>query len=431
MKSRVGLAVSVGLNLGLAGVLGWLWFNPPPPVLVPPEGLEVLAGGDSSGRSNQVQIRYVGRPDFRFPTNGLGRFTWRAIEHTNYFRYVENLRAIRCPEKTIQDIIIADVNELFAGRWRALLNQHAADFRYWQTGDSLPGFPDEKLQATASELDAERKGLLKELLTIDVTDSVSQFAAVNPAELALNFLSDERRRQVIASQEEFARAQTALLSEGADAEDIEASLDRLREEHQRKLASLMSPEELRRYELTTSPLAMALRSELAGFEPTEEEFRQIYEARKAQEAEVDATRVFLGAQIEAQEAQEAADRESQVREAATNALLLERLGSERYAQLRRGSDPNYELLMQVSKSTQFPPEAAARLYEYQLIAAVAAERIQVNNTLSLEQREIALNAIRAETESTIRGAMGDSGLRLYREWNERQALRLAAPVNGP
>jgi hypothetical protein len=169
---------------------------------------------------------------------------------------------------------------------------------------------------------------------------------------------------------------------------------------------------------------------LAGFEPTEEEFNQIYEARKAQEEEIEATRVFLGAQIQVQEAQEAADREAQVREAAMNAALLERLGPERYAQLRQGTDPNYELLLQVSRATQFPQGAAARIYEYQQIASVAAERVQANRSLSLEEREIALNAIRAETERTIQNAMGDAGLRLLREWNSQQDLLLARPVGG-
>jgi hypothetical protein len=427
MKSRVGLAVSVGLNLGLAGVLGWLWFNPPVAPLPPTDELAVL-GGESSNPTNQLQIRYLGRPDFRFPTNGLGRFTWRAIEHTNYFRYVQNLRAIRCPEETIQDIIIADVNERFAARWRERLKRQAAEFKYWQTGDALPGFLDESMQASASELDAERQGLLEDLLGIEVADSVTQFGAVNPAELTLNFLPEDRRQQVIAAQVEFARAQTALLTGGA--EGLDASLDQLRDEHQRLLASLMSPEELRRYELTTSPLAMALRSELAGFEPTEEEFGQIYEARKAQEEEVEATRVFLGAQIQAQEAQEAADREAQTREAAMNAALLERLGPERYAQLRQATDPNYELLIQVSRATQFPQGAAARIYEYQQIASVAAERVQANRSLSLEEREIALNAIRAETERTIQNAMGDAAIRLLREWNERQELLLVRPGGG-
>src|SRR5690606_16643714 len=90
MKSRVGLAVSLGLNLGLAGVLGWLWLNPPAGSPPPSADLAVL-GTDAADATNEVQIRYARRPDFRFPTNGVPRFTWRAIESADYRRYVENL----------------------------------------------------------------------------------------------------------------------------------------------------------------------------------------------------------------------------------------------------------------------------------------------------------------------------------------------------
>lgn len=430
MKSRVGLAVSLGLNFGLAGVLGWLWLNPPAGPPPPTADLAVL-GADAADASNEVQIRYARRPDFRFPTNGVPRFTWRAIESADYRRYVENLRAIQCPEKTIQDIIVADVNDLYAARWRELLQKQSAEFRYWQTGDALPGFPNETLERAAAELDGERRTLLQELLGLEVRDSVAQFAAVNPLELTLAFLPEERRQQVIAASEEFARRQTELLrSLGAGGELDAGAIEALRTEHQQRLAALMTPEELRRYELTTSPLAMALRSELAGFEPSEEEFQRIYEARKAQQEEVEATRVFLGAQIQAQEAVEAEERAAQVRATEANATLLAQLGPERYAQLQRTSDPNYELLMRVSLSGEVSPFAANRVYEYQQVARIEAERVRANGNLTLEEREIALNAIRAETERTIREGLGDRVLRAYREWNEQVALQRDAAQAG-
>lgn len=418
MKSRVGLAISVGLNFGLVGVMSWLWLNPPgaPP---PNPGEVEIVGPDAGEGTNQVQIRYLRRPEFRFPTNGLPRFSWRIIESPDYRKYVANLRAIDCPEKTIRDIIVADVNDLYATKWKELLKKSAADFHYWQTGNALPGYPDETTQHKAKELDAERKSLLKELLGIDVTDSVTQFGAIDPMELTLGFLPEDRRRKVIALQNEYAQAQSSLLAAGGDAGELEAALAQLRDEHQAKLSALMSPEEMSRYEMTMSPLAMALRSELSGFEPTEEEFRQIYEARKAQAAEVEATRVFLGAQIQAQEAQEAADQQAHAAAAAANAALLDQLGPGRYAQLQSSGDPNYQLLMRVSATSEVPAVAAQRAYEYQQIAEVEAEKVRANANLTLEQREVALNSIRAETERTIQEKLGDAALRAYRQWNQQ------------
>ncbi|MCX6930391.1 MAG: hypothetical protein NT154_45380, partial [Verrucomicrobia bacterium] len=46
-------------------------------------------------------------------------FSWREIESSDFPTYVANLRQVGCPEQTIRDIIIADVNALFS-RKRAL-----------------------------------------------------------------------------------------------------------------------------------------------------------------------------------------------------------------------------------------------------------------------------------------------------------------------
>jgi hypothetical protein len=52
-------------------------------------------------------------------------FSWRSIESADYKEYIANLRAIECPEQTIRDIIIADVNKLYGPReapFKALQN---------------------------------------------------------------------------------------------------------------------------------------------------------------------------------------------------------------------------------------------------------------------------------------------------------------------
>src|SRR5262252_1588032 len=41
-------------------------------------------------------------------------FSWREVESADYPTYIANLRDIGCPEQTIRDIIIADVNALYA-----------------------------------------------------------------------------------------------------------------------------------------------------------------------------------------------------------------------------------------------------------------------------------------------------------------------------
>ena len=50
-------------------------------------------------------------PDPRVP------FTWSKLESTNYQEFVNNLRAVRCPEKTITEIVRADLMKLYAPKF--------------------------------------------------------------------------------------------------------------------------------------------------------------------------------------------------------------------------------------------------------------------------------------------------------------------------
>src|SRR5437868_620849 len=47
-------------------------------------------------------------------------FHWSLVESRDYRFYIANLRAIGCPEETIRDIIIAEVNRLYWPKLAAL-----------------------------------------------------------------------------------------------------------------------------------------------------------------------------------------------------------------------------------------------------------------------------------------------------------------------
>src|SRR5437867_12387881 len=45
------------------------------------------------------------------------RFAWSEVESADFKQYMANLRGIGCPEETIRDLIVAEVNKLFAPRF--------------------------------------------------------------------------------------------------------------------------------------------------------------------------------------------------------------------------------------------------------------------------------------------------------------------------
>lgn len=422
MKSRVGLAISIGLNLGLVGAYVWMRSNSPPNENGRAEPLIVVEGHDGvSGTNLQAKLGYPSRPNFKFPTNVLSHITWRSIESPDYRKYVENLRAIQCPEETVEDIIVADINDLYSAKWKELVQKDADDFKYWQTGDGLPGFLSGEAEEQAKLLDEERRNLIMDLLGVPAGDSLAEFSDVAPIELTLSFIPADRRAQVVAAQEQFARDQSTLISGADGIEDLEGQLQLLWDAYEDQLDTLMTPEERMRFEMTTSSLAMELRLELTGFEPSEEEFQQIYEARKQREEEIELAQVAVmlqaGVELLEQQKMEAQRQE----EVAFQAELLDQLGPERYAEYQRTGDPSYQTLIRSSLMNLVTPITANRMYELQQIANVEVAKVRANTDFSLEQRETALIGIQTETDRTIRTDFGPDAFRSFQEWQAMSA----------
>ncbi|MGH8527612.1 MAG: hypothetical protein ACREXY_26380, partial [Gammaproteobacteria bacterium] len=47
---------------------------------------------------------------------GMPKFHWSEVESPDYKEYIARLRGVQCPEETIRDIIVADINKLYAPR---------------------------------------------------------------------------------------------------------------------------------------------------------------------------------------------------------------------------------------------------------------------------------------------------------------------------
>jgi hypothetical protein len=109
MTGRTALFISVLLNLLLIGTVIRM--------------ATVMAHHDSKDRIVSVPpaVEQTVAPEPAAP------FRWSQIESTNYLTYVSNLRSIGCPERTIRDLIVADVESLYGPR-RDRLRQRSAGF---------------------------------------------------------------------------------------------------------------------------------------------------------------------------------------------------------------------------------------------------------------------------------------------------------------
>src|SRR5690349_610511 len=103
MRARVWLLASIGLSLALA--LGWFVGTRENPSSAHPVAAKPPKAFNPFER--EVKTNYVVRRI---------NFTWHEVESDDYVSYIKNLRAIGCPQQTIRDIIVADVNQLYAHR---------------------------------------------------------------------------------------------------------------------------------------------------------------------------------------------------------------------------------------------------------------------------------------------------------------------------
>src|SRR5689334_12004191 len=157
MRFRIILLVSLMANLGL--VAAYVLTRKAPS----------LAAASSKGDTAIVTNRARGeqRVSRIFSViESTNAFHWGSVESEDYRQYIENLRAIGCPEETIRDIIIADVNKLFASRVAGLYPK-PQEYRFWRVEDQAARKEEREREQKRRALEKEKHDLIKELLGVD------------------------------------------------------------------------------------------------------------------------------------------------------------------------------------------------------------------------------------------------------------------------
>jgi LysM repeat protein len=375
MRWRVIALVSLGVNIVLAAV--WLFLAPRQAARAP------IAVLDQSA-TNQAKPNIILRRQL---------FSWREVESADYPTYVANLRDIGCPEQTIRDIIIADVNVVYSRRRATELV--TAEQQWWRSE------PDAQVVRAAAdkarELENERRNLLTRLLgpNWETGDLVSLPRPSQPGVLldgpALGALSIDTKQAIqnvsTHSQE---RMQAYLDAQRrAGKEPDPAELAKLRQQTRDDLARLMSPPELEEFLLRYSQDANDLRSafgQLRFFNPSPDEFRAVFRATDSLDQ-----RIQLLA--DAKDPGSLAARkalEDQRENAIKNAL-----GPKRYEEYHLLHDPVYRDAVATAEDAG-TPEAAPKLYAINLAALAEQSRIRGDTNLTTDQKSIELKRLELE-----------------------------------
>ncbi len=304
------------------------------------------------------------------------------------------LRAAGWPEDAIRALVTAYVADLFRPRERAFQSSVMGQ-EYWRQAY----FGNRSPAATKAwrDLKHEKQALLKSLLGANYIPEPSadvRFAGLSPA-VAESVAMIEQDYAVLTAE---VRGDRTLGTTLLLPEDREKLLF-LEKEKAADLAKVLSPEQLLDYELKNSTTAPSLRYNLTAFNPTEQEFRELYALQKTLTERFGSTMVGMSA----------SERDARTKaQAGIDAQVKQLLSPERYEDYTRAKDFDYRALYQIADKLQLRPENALAAYEVKTDIETRAR------SLSYTDGRDARIALAQEAEKRLVEALGQRGYEAYK-----------------
>ena len=368
------LLLSAGLNVVL--LAAWLSARRHASLAVPGSYLSsALTTSNAPGRTHVVFRRQV--------------FSWREVESPDYTTYIARLRDIGCPEPTIRDIIVADVNQLYARK--RLAETPAMDQEWWRSTPDT-----NRLQVTTAKIEAletERRAVLDTLLGPDWESPEAAGASRLLVSLngpVLGALSAETKQAV---EDIVARSQQRV-----DAYVAAQSAARLPTDPT-VLARI-------RLEARNSQTAINLRHDFATLQLTPDEFRNVFRAIDGLDQQL---QLDYGRDNPATASQRAA------LEKRRSEAILATLGPERareYLASLAQAIPSPATVappaVEVDAPGSVPPSLAPTLFAINQATAQEIARINADPNLTVEQKSAQIAAVQEQQQAARAQVLGQA-----------------------
>jgi len=395
------LLISIVANLICVAGLFWMLAGrqQPPAQLGLPVSAAASAGvGQAPGQAAPVE-RIV---------REVEPFHWSQIEADDYQTYVENLRRIGCPEETIRDLVKQDLDKLYDQRKADILSKAPARKEYWKTGNpSTLSRPSSATSSQMAQLDREKNEVLGDLFgsqgvaAINRPSPLARARSQSKSGYAMDFIPEETKAELNTLEREFGSELLKKMAQGAtDAQDM-AEIRRMRTERDDRIATMLTPEQKMEYDLRKSPTAANMRLQMDGFDPSEDEFRDIFAARKAFDNEHG---VVPGSSISPADAEI-----RQFAEQEMNNQIRTSLGDDRFQDYLRQTDYDYKSIHKITQRQGLGENISAQVYQMKGGAEELAREIRMNTGLSIEERQMQLGQIQNETSISIESLIGGQG----------------------
>ena len=337
---------------------------------------------------------------------------WAQLESEDYKTYIARLRSISCPEQTIRDIIIADLDKLLAPEILALRGRRK-DLKYWNSEEEemANNVDTREVARKAAELERRKRDILRELVNADLQrERLLSKGEDDYYERRLNWLPEDRRQQLRGLLERYDDDEQKIRDKETEEGDPLSITDRaqlrvLKQKREAELNALLTPQEREQYDLWLSTTGNSVRYALYGMNASEQEFQSVYQARKSFEdrwGRHDPD--LLDSASRARMEQDKEKMEETVQQS---------LGEQRYAEYKRGEDEDFHRLNSVVSRFKLSREKAGEVYGYKKVALDYRTQVRADPKLTLQQKDEALRAIAGETEASVKSALGEKAFRYY------------------
>jgi hypothetical protein len=326
---------------------------------------------------------------------------------------VANLRAAGFPPAIVRAIVAAALDEQFAARRRKILGDQPVP-PYWKAGSMLS-------LATSSQyselraLAREEQDALKQLLGPDsATSEMQRF-------LGQRMYGDLPQDKIDAMgriRQDYNDLRNQVYAEagGTYLPSDREKLAMLEQEQRADMAAVLTPEELRQYDLRSSNTANRLQTQLTAFNPTEQEYVAIYDLQNQFDQKYNMMG-FGGMPTQEQMAQRQVD-QKQVQEQIKAAL-----GDQRYLEYQQATDSGYQAASRIASSLQLPPQNAVAVYNLQQSIQQQATAIRSARDVPAAERMQQAAALAAQAQQQLTSLLTAQGLETYRQTSGGSWLR--------
>jgi hypothetical protein len=325
-------------------------------------------------------------------------FDWRNLPTNDYVKYIASLREIGCPDKTIQEIIIADIEERFRQEAMDVL----AAQKFWVTG-SQTFDASRSLRARLLEIDRKKSQLVEQLLGLQWQQDAYLAWVFDPlAELKLGFLDERKAMAVLHAMNLLAERSAAMkkATGGILLPEQEMELERMIKE----IESELGPANTEEINLRTLS-EMVFPFGIPGGEVSGAELRQIV---KLNAKDFNAFRLLASL-----DGPPSFGISTGTMPNPTEDVVKGLLGDRRYMAYLRSMDVQFQISCVIARDFGLSQEKALEIYNLKENAEVQWQRLSSQVFNSPAERDQAYQAVSKSAESRVRSILGETAFTPY------------------